>query len=326
MGVEHALRDGRRAALEPLARPRPRDLGDDLALLRDVHVPGLLVSGLSPSATACRAPTGHVRSGRHQPAVASSAGRRAGRVVPRTCRFRHTWPGWSRTRAGRGRKGRSTWQPQRRRGRCTSAAPGSTPRGARRSRTSTPRPRAWPTRSRSAPGTTRTAPSRRRRRPSTRSGSTPRRRSARRCCSSSRTRSMRTRRTSPLLEARDVGKPISVSSADIPFISDNLRFFAGAARHLEGKSAGEYEKGFTSMIRREPLGVTVGHLPVELPADDGDLEDRPRPRGGQHLDHQAGRAHAAHHAAAGRALAGHPAARCVQRGHRATGPRSATSS
>jgi 1-pyrroline dehydrogenase len=68
-----------------------------------------------------------------------------------------------------------------------------------------------------------------------------------------------------MLEARDVGKPISVASADIPFISDNLRFFAGAARHLEGKSAGEYEKGFTSMIRREPLGVIVGICPWNYP-------------------------------------------------------------
>ncbi len=67
------------------------------------------------------------------------------------------------------------------------------------------------------------------------------------------------------LEAEDVGKPISVSSADIPFIIDNLRFFAGAARHLEGKSTGEYEKGFTSMIRREPLGVTAGICPWNYP-------------------------------------------------------------
>ncbi|HZD79700.1 MAG TPA: gamma-aminobutyraldehyde dehydrogenase [Actinomycetota bacterium] len=67
------------------------------------------------------------------------------------------------------------------------------------------------------------------------------------------------------LEAEDVGKPISVSAADIPFIIDNLRFFAGAARILEGKSAGEYEKGFTSMIRREPLGVTVGICPWNYP-------------------------------------------------------------
>ena len=67
------------------------------------------------------------------------------------------------------------------------------------------------------------------------------------------------------LESIDVGKPISVSAADIPFIVDNLRFFAGAARILEGKSAGEYERGFTSMIRREPLGVTAGICPWNYP-------------------------------------------------------------
>jgi 1-pyrroline dehydrogenase len=67
------------------------------------------------------------------------------------------------------------------------------------------------------------------------------------------------------LEAEDVGKPISVSRADVPFIADNLRFFAGAARHLEGKSAGEYEKGYTSIISREPLGVTAGICPWNYP-------------------------------------------------------------
>jgi 1-pyrroline dehydrogenase len=68
-----------------------------------------------------------------------------------------------------------------------------------------------------------------------------------------------------LLESEDVGKPISVSAADIPFIIDNIRFFAGAARVQEGKSTGEYERGFTSMIRREPLGVTVGICPWNYP-------------------------------------------------------------
>ena len=67
------------------------------------------------------------------------------------------------------------------------------------------------------------------------------------------------------LESIDVGKPIAVASADIPFITDNIRFFAGAARLQEGKSTGEYEKGFTSMIRREPLGVTVGICPWNYP-------------------------------------------------------------
>ncbi len=67
------------------------------------------------------------------------------------------------------------------------------------------------------------------------------------------------------LEALDVGKPISVSLADLPFIVDNLRFFAGAARVLEGTSAGEYERGYTSIIRREPLGVTAGICPWNYP-------------------------------------------------------------
>ena len=69
----------------------------------------------------------------------------------------------------------------------------------------------------------------------------------------------------PRLESLDVGKPISVAEADVPFISDRLRFFAGAARVPEGKSSSEYEKGYTSMIRREPLGVTAGICPWNYP-------------------------------------------------------------
>ena len=42
---------------------------------------------------------------------------------------------------------------------------------------------------------------------------------------------------------------------EIPVCADNLRFFAGAARILEGRAAGEYMRGYTSLIRREPLGV-----------------------------------------------------------------------
>jgi 1-pyrroline dehydrogenase len=67
------------------------------------------------------------------------------------------------------------------------------------------------------------------------------------------------------LESEDVGKPIAVSTADLPFIVDNLRFFAGAARNMEGKNTGEYERGFTSWIRREPLGVTAGICPWNYP-------------------------------------------------------------
>jgi 1-pyrroline dehydrogenase len=67
------------------------------------------------------------------------------------------------------------------------------------------------------------------------------------------------------LESEDVGKPISVAAADVPFIIDNLRYFAGAARNIEGKNTSEYERGFTSWIRREPLGVTVGICPWNYP-------------------------------------------------------------
>ena len=58
------------------------------------------------------------------------------------------------------------------------------------------------------------------------------------------------------LEATNAGKPINAFRDDeIPFMVDNLRFFAGAARTMEGKPAGEYMEGYTSMIRREPVGV-----------------------------------------------------------------------
>ncbi|MDE3131802.1 MAG: aldehyde dehydrogenase family protein, partial [Acidobacteriota bacterium] len=58
------------------------------------------------------------------------------------------------------------------------------------------------------------------------------------------------------LESDNAGKPIAAMRDDeIPFAADNLRFFAGAARTLQGPTAGEYLSGYTSMIRREPVGV-----------------------------------------------------------------------
>ncbi|HUA44487.1 MAG TPA: aldehyde dehydrogenase family protein, partial [Solirubrobacteraceae bacterium] len=57
------------------------------------------------------------------------------------------------------------------------------------------------------------------------------------------------------LESDNAGKPISAFRDDeIPFMADNLRFFAGAARCLGGRATGEYVRGYTSMIRREPVG------------------------------------------------------------------------
>jgi 1-pyrroline dehydrogenase len=67
------------------------------------------------------------------------------------------------------------------------------------------------------------------------------------------------------IESENVGKPLPYARDEIPVCVDNLRFFAGAARVLEGKSAGEYMRGYTSMIRREPLGVVGGIAPWNYP-------------------------------------------------------------
>jgi len=67
------------------------------------------------------------------------------------------------------------------------------------------------------------------------------------------------------LESLNVGKPWGVAADEPGAISDTFRFFAGAARNLEGKSAGEYVEGYTSMIRREPLGIVAGICPWNYP-------------------------------------------------------------
>ena len=68
------------------------------------------------------------------------------------------------------------------------------------------------------------------------------------------------------LEAADAGKPRSAFLEDeIPFMADNLRYFAGAARNMEGRAAGEYLAGYTSIIRREPVGVIGQIAPWNYP-------------------------------------------------------------
>jgi 1-pyrroline dehydrogenase len=67
------------------------------------------------------------------------------------------------------------------------------------------------------------------------------------------------------LESQNVGKPRPAAKDEMPVSSDNIRFFAGAARVLEGKSAGEYMRGYTSFIRREPLGIVGGIVPWNYP-------------------------------------------------------------
>jgi betaine-aldehyde dehydrogenase/aminobutyraldehyde dehydrogenase len=67
------------------------------------------------------------------------------------------------------------------------------------------------------------------------------------------------------IESRNVGKPLAAARDEMPVCSDNIRFFAGAARVLEGRSAGEYMRGYTSFIRREPIGIVGGIAPWNYP-------------------------------------------------------------
>jgi betaine-aldehyde dehydrogenase len=67
-------------------------------------------------------------------------------------------------------------------------------------------------------------------------------------------------------ESENTGKPIALTlSEEIPPMVDQIRFFAGAARVLEGKSAGEYMPGHTSYVRREPIGVCGQVAPWNYP-------------------------------------------------------------
>jgi betaine-aldehyde dehydrogenase len=67
-------------------------------------------------------------------------------------------------------------------------------------------------------------------------------------------------------ESENTGKPLALTaSEEIPPMVDQIRFFAAAARMLEGRSAGEYMSGFTSMIRREPIGVCAQVTPWNYP-------------------------------------------------------------
>ena len=68
------------------------------------------------------------------------------------------------------------------------------------------------------------------------------------------------------VEVENTGKPVSLTtSEEAPPMIDQIRFFAGAARNLEGKSAGEYMRGMTSFIRREPIGVCAQVTPWNYP-------------------------------------------------------------
>ncbi|MEA2451484.1 MAG: betaine-aldehyde dehydrogenase [Actinomycetota bacterium] len=68
------------------------------------------------------------------------------------------------------------------------------------------------------------------------------------------------------LESENTGKPLTMTmTEEVPFMIDNIRFYAAAARMLEGKSAGEYMAGHTSFLRREPVGVCAQVTPWNYP-------------------------------------------------------------
>jgi betaine-aldehyde dehydrogenase len=69
------------------------------------------------------------------------------------------------------------------------------------------------------------------------------------------------------IESQNTGKPKQLTmEEEVPPMCDQIRFFAGAARVLEGKSAGEYMTGYTSFVRREPVGVCAAVTPWNYPA------------------------------------------------------------
>jgi betaine-aldehyde dehydrogenase len=67
------------------------------------------------------------------------------------------------------------------------------------------------------------------------------------------------------VESKNAGKPLGAAIDEVPVVVDNLRFFAGAGRVLEGKAANEYLAGHTSLIRREPVGVVASIAPWNYP-------------------------------------------------------------
>ncbi|HVV10802.1 gamma-aminobutyraldehyde dehydrogenase [Amycolatopsis sp.] len=68
------------------------------------------------------------------------------------------------------------------------------------------------------------------------------------------------------VESANTGKPIVLTKTEeMPMVTDQLRFFAGAARALEGRAAGEYMAGHTSFVRREPVGVCAQVTPWNYP-------------------------------------------------------------
>ncbi|MFC6235006.1 aldehyde dehydrogenase family protein, partial [Leucobacter soli] len=68
------------------------------------------------------------------------------------------------------------------------------------------------------------------------------------------------------MEVEERGVPFTtIHDGEIPFAADNLRFFAGAARSLDGTGAGRFSEGYTSVLTRRPVGVVAGIAPWNFP-------------------------------------------------------------
>jgi hypothetical protein len=115
------------------------------------------------------------------------------------------------------------------------------------------------------------------------------------------------------LESRNVGKPVSIMEFEMDLTLDNWRFFASAGRFLEGRAAGEYMEGYTSMLRREALGVVASIAPWNYPLNMATWKVGSGADGRQHRRAEALRAHPVHGAAPRRAGRRRPAARRPQR-------------
>ena len=94
----------------------------------------------------------------------------------------------------------------------------------------------------------------------------PRRRSGSRRCSSWPMRSRSTATSWSSAQSRNTGQiKALIASEEVKVGADQLRFFAGAARNLEGKATGEYMEGLSSSVRREPIGVVAQVTPWNYP-------------------------------------------------------------
>ncbi len=67
------------------------------------------------------------------------------------------------------------------------------------------------------------------------------------------------------LESQNVGKPINTMGDEMAMAVDHIRYFAAGARNLDSRAAGEYLAGYTSMLRRDPLGVVASITPWNYP-------------------------------------------------------------